>query len=402
MGLFMRTIFHLDLDAFFVSVERILDPSLKGKPVIVGGDPKIGRGVVAACSYEARVYGLHSAMPIRTAYKLCPHGIYIHGSHGEYSHFSKAVKNILLQYAPIVQQASIDEFYMDFTGCRNVYGSLFSFASFLQKEIWERISLPCSIGIGSNKTIAKIGSDCMKPNGITYIFSGMEKEFLAPMPVEAIPGVGKVTLQDFHSKGIYRIGDITKLPQDYFAAAYGKYGIDLYKKACGEGNEYLIVDNYEQKSISHERTFADVTSKQFLKEKLFKLTGKVCQELRDMDWLASNVHIKLRYSDFNTLTRSRMIKPTDDDKTIFEEAWKMLIKALTRRVAVRLIGIGLSKFSKFSEQQELFEWEEIKRRRMLRAVTKIRDKYGYESLMFGMIEGDKKSQTMVNPFRVKS
>ncbi|MCC7093176.1 MAG: hypothetical protein IT277_03190, partial [Ignavibacteriaceae bacterium] len=212
---------------------------------------------------------------------------------------------------------------------------------------------------------------------------GMEKEFLAPMPVEAIPGVGKVTLQDFHSKGIYRIGDITKLPQDYFAAAYGKYGIDLYKKACGEGNEYLIVDNYEQKSISHERTFADVTSKQFLKEKLFKLTGKVCQELRDMDWLASNVHIKLRYSDFNTLTRSRMIKPTDDDKTIFEEAWKMLIKALTRRVAVRLIGIGLSKFSKFSEQQELFEWEEIKRRRMLRAVTKIRDKYGYGMINIG-------------------
>jgi DNA polymerase-4 len=242
----------------------------------------------------------------------------------------------------------------------------------------------------------------MKPNGITYILPGMEKEFLSPMPVEAIPGVGKVTLQDFHSKGIYRIGDITKLPQDYFAAAYGKYGIDLYRKACGEGNEYLIIDNYEQKSISHERTFADVTSKQFLKEKLFKLTGKVCQELRDMDWLASNVHIKLRYSDFNTLTRSRKIKPSDDDKTIFDAAWNMLLKALTRRVAVRLVGVGISKFSKFSEQQELFEWEEIKRRKMLRAVTKIRDKFGYESVMFGMIESDKKSQTMVNPFRVKS
>jgi DNA polymerase-4 len=397
----MRTIFHLDLDAFFVSVERILDPSLKGKPVIVGGDPKYGRGVVAACSYEARVYGLHSAMPIRTAYRLCPQGIYIHGSHGEYSHFSKAVKNILQQYAPIVQQASIDEFYMDFTGCRNVYGSLFAFASFLQKEIWEKLSLPCSIGIGSNKTIAKIGSDCMKPNGITYILPGMEKEFLAPMPVEAIPGVGKVTLQDFHSKGIYRIGDITNLPQDYFATAYGKYGIDLYKKACGEGNEYLIVDNYEQKSISHERTFADVTSKQFLKEKLFKLTGKVCQELRDMNWLASTINIKLRYSDFKTLTRSRTIKPTDDDRAVFDVAWNMLMKAHTRRVAVRLVGIGLSKFSEFSEQQELFEWEEIKRRKMLRAVTRIRDKYGYQAVMFGSVEHDKRSLMMINPFKVK-
>jgi DNA polymerase-4 len=378
----MRTIFHLDLDAFFVSVERILDPSLKGKPVIVGGNPKFGRGVVAACSYEARTYGLHSAMPIRNAYRLCPHGIYIHGSHGEYSLFSKAVKNILLQYAPVVQRASIDEFYMDFTGCRNVYGSLFTFASFLQKEIWYKLSLPCSIGIGSNKTIAKIGSDCLKPNGITYILPGMEKEFLAPMPVESIPGVGKVTLKDLHSKGIYKIGDITELPQDYFATAYGKYGIDLYRKACGQGSEYLTVE-HEQKSISHERTFADVTSKKFLKEKLFKLTGKVCQELRDKNWLTSSVNIKLRYSDFKTLTRSRKIKPTDDDKTIFDAAWNMLIKAYTRRVAVRLIGIGVSKFSNLSEQEELFEWEDIKRRKMLRAITRLRDRYGYEVIRVG-------------------
>ena len=206
----MRTIFHLDLDAFFVSVERILDPSLKGKPVIVGGDPKYGRGVVTACSYEARVFGLHSAMPIRTAYRLCPHGIYLHGSHNEYSYFSKAVKNILKQYAPVIEKASIDEFYMDFTGCRNVYGSLFAFASFLQKEIWEKLSLPCSIGIGSNKTIAKIGSDCMKPQGITYIMPGMEKDFLAPMPVETIPGVGKVDRKSTRLNSSHT--DISRMP----------------------------------------------------------------------------------------------------------------------------------------------------------------------------------------------
>jgi len=377
-----RTIFHLDLDAFFVSVERILNPSLKGKPVVVGGDPKYGRGVVAACSYEARAYGLHSAMPIRTAYRLCPHGIYVHGSHKEYSRFSKAVKNILLQYAPVIQQASIDEFYMDFTGCRNVYGSLFAFASFLQKEIMDKLSLPCSIGIGSNKTVAKIGSDCMKPQGITYILHGMEKEFLAPMPVESIPGVGKVMLKDLHSKGIYKIADITNLPQDYFAAAYGKYGIDLYRKANGFGSEYLTI-KYEQKSISHERTFKDVTSKLYLKEKLFKLTGKVCQELRDNNWQASTVTIKLRYSDFKTLTRSKTIKPTDDDKVVFDTAWDMMMKVHTRRVAVRLIGIKLSKFNEYSEQEELFEWEEIKRKKMLRAITIIRSKYGYDSINYG-------------------
>lgn len=378
----MRTIFHLDLDAFFVSVERILDPSLKGKPVIVGGDPKFGRGVVAACSYEARAFGLHSAMPIRTAYRLCPHGVYIHGSHGEYSYFSKAVKIILKQYAPVIEKASIDEFYMDFTGCQNVYGSLFAFATFLQKEIRKKLSLPCSIGIGSNKTIAKIGSDCMKPQGITYIMPGMEKEFLAPMPVETIPGVGKVTLIDLHSKGIYRICDITNLPQDYFAAAYGKYGIDLYRKANGGGSEYLSI-GHEQKSISHERTFKDVTSKQYLNEKLFKLTGKACQELRDKGWEASTINIKLRYSDFKTLTRSKTIKPTDDDKTVFDVAWNMMMKAYTRRVAVRLIGVGLSRFNKFSEQEELFELEEIKRKKMLRAVNIIRAQYGFDMIQIG-------------------
>jgi len=274
---------------------------------------------------------------------------------------------------------------MDFTGCRNVYGSLFAFASYLQKEIWDKLSLPCSIGIGSNKTIAKIGSDCMKPKGITYIMPGMEKEFLAPMPVETIPGVGKVTLKDLHSKGVYRIYDITKLPQDYFAAAYGKYGIDLYRKANGGGSEYLIplCGKREQKSISHERTFGDVTSKQFLKEKLFKLTGKVCQEIRDKGWEASTINIKLRYSDFRTLTRSKTIKPTDDDRIVFNLAWDMMTKAHTRRVAVRLIGVSLSKFKECSEQEELFEFEEIKRKKMLRAVNIIRSHYGYDIIKIG-------------------
>src|SRR5690606_4442608 len=378
----MRTIFHLDLDAFFVEVERILDPSLKGKPVIVGGDPKVGRGVVAACSYEARKFGLHSGMPIRTAYRLCPNGTYVHGNHDEYSHYSKAVKKILQQYAPIVQQASIDEFYLDMTGCENVYGSLFAFASFLQNEIRQKLSLPCSIGIGSNKTIAKIGSDCMKPCGITYILPGMEKEFLAPMPVEAIPGVGKVMLKELNAKGFYKIGDITKLPMDYFSAAFGKYGIDLYRKASGEGSEYLVLE-HEQKSISHERTCSDVTSKEFLKEKLFDLTGKVCQEIGDLGWEASTVSRKVRHSDLQTLTRMKTIKPTYDDEIIFNTAWSMLKNTYTRRVAVRLIGIKLTKFSPYSEQECLFEDYEIKRKKMLRAITRIRDKYGYNIIGFG-------------------
>ncbi len=377
----MRTIFHLDLDAFFVSVERILDPSLNGKPVIVGGDPH-GRGVVAACSYEARTYGLHSAMPIRTAYKLCPGGIYLHGHYDEYIHFSRAVKNILTYYAPVIQQASIDEFYMDFTGCGKIYGSMFSFASRLQQEIMKKLSLPCSIGIGSNKTVAKIGSDCMKPMGITYIIPGMEKEFLSHMPVETIPGVGKVMLRDLNNKGIYFIGDVTKLSSDYWGTAYGKYGIDLWRKANGEGTEYLTVE-HEQKSISKETTFgSDVTNSDRIYEVLFELTGRVCQNLRDENFMASTVHIKLRYSDFQTLTRSRTIKPSDDDRIIFKTAKDLMVKAHTRRVGVRLIGIGLSKFSNFYEQEILFEDEEVKRKKLFRAIDFLRKKYNYSIIDF--------------------
>ncbi len=396
----MRTIFHLDLDAFFVSVERILDPSLNDKPVIVGGDPKYGRGVVAACSYEARVFGLHSAMPIRTAYKLCPHGIYLHGHGDEYTRFSKAVKYILEQYAPLIEQASIDEFYLDMTGTQKMYGSMFAFAAKLQNEIWNALRLPISIGIGSNKTAAKIGSDCMKPKGITYIIPGMEKEFLAPMPVETIPGVGKVMQKNLNERGIYLIGDITKLPSDYFATAFGKYGVDLWRKAHGEGTEYLTIHR-TRKSISRENTFSnDVTSEDELKDSLFYLTGKVCQSLRKRGWETSTIEIKLRYTDFQTLTRSKTIKPTDDDKIIFETAWELMKKARTRRVGVRLIGIGTTNFSLLNEQEFLFEDYEIKRKKMLRAVTKIRDKFGYESLLFGNTGEDKKMKGMENYFQV--
>lgn len=387
----MRTIFHLDLDAFFVSVERILDPKLNGKPVIVGGDPKFGRGVVAACSYEARKFGLHSAMPIRTAYKLCPQGVYIHGHGDEYSRFSIAVKNILEQYAPLIEQASIDEFYLDMTGTQRMYGSMFAFASQIQKEIRDQLQLPCSIGIGSNKTVAKIGSDCMKPTGITYIIPGMEKEFLSPMPVETIPGVGKVMKQQLNARGIYCIGDITMLPSDYLSAAFGKYGIDLWRKSHGEGSEYLTIQR-ARKSISRENTFGnDITSEEELKNNLLYLTGKVCQSLRNKGWEASTVEIKLRYTDFQTLTRSKTIKPTDDDKIIFETAWILMKKARTRRVGIRLIGVGVTNFSPLYEQEYLFEDYEVKRKKMLKAVTRVRDKFGFESLLIGSarLERDK-------------
>ncbi len=381
----MRTILHLDLDTFFVSVERILNPSLNGKPVIVGAKPEDGRGVVAACSYEARKYGVHSAMPIKQAYRLCPNGIYLHGTHKEYSRYSKAVKHILEKYAPQIEQASVDEFYMDFTGTKHIYGSMYVFAAKLQKEILDKLLLPCSIGIGSNKTIAKICSDYAKPKGITYVLPDMEKEFLAPLPVETIPGVGKVMLKNLHEKGIYKIQDITKLSENYFLAAFGKYGSMLWKKANGQGNEYLNPP-HKRKSISKERTYGkDENDRKKIEATLFKLTGQVCQLLRNKNWQAATISIKLRYSDFVTLTRAKTIKPTDDDKIIFETAIKLLQKADTRRVSVRLIGIHLTKFNEFCKQEEIFENEETIRKKMFRAITKIRDKFGYSAVQFGEI-----------------
>jgi DNA polymerase-4 len=378
----MKTIFHLDLDAFFVSVERVLDPSLEGKPVIVGGDPN-SRGVVAACSYEARKYGLHSAMPIKTAFKLCPHGIYLHGSHKEYTRFSKNVKKILENYSPMIEQTSIDEFFMDFTGCEYIYGSLFMFASKLQREIWDKLSLPCSIGIGSNKNVAKIGSDCMKPKGITYIIPGYEKEFLAPMPISVIPGVGKVTERTLNSKGFYIISDIQNTPEDYFSLLFGKYGTSLWNRANGEGSVLLTLA-HKRKSISKETTFEiDVVDKNELEMVLFNLVSKVAQSIRNKNWQTSTVGIKLRYSDFGTIIRDKTITATDDDKIIYENVVKLFRNNYNRRVGIRLIGVHTTNFSEAAEQEFLFDDSRISRKKMLKAVQKIRDKYGFDAIIVG-------------------
>ncbi len=381
----MKIIFHLDMDAFFVSVERILDPSLEGKPVVVGGDPH-GRGVVAACSYEARQFGLHSAMPIRTAFRLCPQGVYLHGHGKEYGRFSRAVKRLLERYFPIVQQASIDEFYLDFTGCEKIYGEPVQFAQRLQNEIWDKLHLPSSIGIASNKTIAKIASDYKKPRGITFVPNGKEKDFLAPLPIERIPGIGKATFPMLRSRGFKVVGDIANASPDYLSALLGKFGTDLWEKANGKGND-ILVTGHERKSISKETTFdKDLVSKPKIEAILFELVSEACQLLRNENWQTSTVSIKLRYTDFVTLTRARTIEPTDDDKVVYEIAKDLFEKSFNRRVGIRLIGIHLSKLNHFTEQCILFEDNETIRKRMLRAVMKIRDKYGFEAIRIGKTE----------------
>lgn len=376
--------FHLDLDAFFISVERILDPSLNGKPVIVGGNPK-GRGVVAACSYEAREYGLHSAMPIRKAYQLCPQGIYIRGHYEEYVRFSKAVRKILEKYFPQVEQASIDEFYLDFTGCERIHGHPYFFASRIQTEIKHELGLPCSIGIASNKFVAKVASDYAKPEGITFVIPGQEAEFLSPLPVEAMPGVGNVMKEELNSRGFYTIGQIAQTPKTYFAFLFGKYGEVLHDHACGKGSEIIDI-KYEQKSISRETTYhTDTTDIEFIEKTLFELVGDAGNALRSENFVARTIGIKLRYSDFITITRSKTLKePTDNDKVIYATAKELFHKSYTRRVSIRLVGIHLSGFVPAVEQFNLFPTREEKERRVLRTIDKLKSKFGEEIIRYGV------------------
>jgi len=379
----MPTIFHLDLDAYYVSVERILDPSLEGKAVIVGGDPH-GRGVVAACSYEARAFGLHSGMPIRDAFRLCPKGIYLHGNGKEYTRYSKAVKNILERYAPFLEQASIDEFYMDFSGCEKIYGHPYPFAARIQKEILDELSLPCSIGIASNKYVAKISSDYAKPKGITYVIAGQEKEFLAPLPIEAMPGIGRVTKNLLNARGFRIVKDITSMPSNYFSLTMGKYGSAIYEHALGKGAEFITVGS-ERKSIGREETFQkDIADHKEIEKVLFMLIEDVSNSLRKKGWMAKTINLKLRYSDFITLTRSKTVKePVNSDKIIFNTAVELFRNAYKRKVSIRLIGVQLANFCTSFEQENLFDEKERKEKRMLQALDALRKKYGFGVIHYG-------------------
>lgn len=322
-------------------------------------------------------------MPSGKAYKLCPQAIFVRGSHGEYSRYSNMVKDILVKYPPVLQQASVDEFYMDFTGCEKIYGNPMLLAERLLDEIYEKIGLPGSIGIGGNKTIAKICSDFNKPRGITFVPNGTEKEFLAPLPAEVMPGVGKVFIRELHSRGIYTLGDIARMPAEYFASVFGKGGLDIWEKANGKGTEFLA-ESWERKSISSEQTFrSDISSPAEIEAIMFRLVAKICQQIRDEESMATNIHIKLRYADFSTITRAKQVLPTMDDKFVYETAVDLFRKAYTRRVGVRLIGVGMSGFVEYHQQQSLFETTEEKREKMMEAINKIRSKFGFESINMG-------------------
>jgi DNA polymerase IV len=371
-----RSIIHLDLDCFFVSVERISRPELRGKPVAVGGSPS-GRGVIASCSYEARAFGVRSAMPTARALRLCPGLIVVSGRHGHYSDISHSIAQRLHELAPIVEQASIDEFFLDVTGCELLYGNdLMAFLERLQKVLLGEFSLPCTVSLASTKTLAKIATDSVKPAGRRVVPFGAEREFLAPLSVSAIPGVGPKTKEHLARHGIATVADVQQFSQERLVKLLGAHGLWLWKVAQGGGSEELTLE-HTRKSIGREETFAaDVSSEKQLQLSLLPLVEDVCSSLRRHCLKARKVSLKLRYSDFTTLTRDRTIAPTSDDAVLLRWTKDLLHRTLEQGRPVRLLGVRTSDFYDDTQTEMLFSTPAEKRESILKAVDELRRKYG--------------------------
>ncbi|HEY4364805.1 MAG TPA: DNA polymerase IV [Bryobacteraceae bacterium] len=376
-----RTFFHLDMDAFFVSVEELFDPSLKGKPVVVGGQAH-ERGVVSAASYAARKFGVHSAMPLRTAHKLCPQAIFVDGHRDRYLEYSHRVYEVLQQFSPKVSMASIDEAYLDLAGTERLHGPPLAAAHKLHAAVKRATDLNCSIGAAASRMVAKVASDQAKPNGVLWIIPGQEAQFLAPLDVRKIPGVGKVTEKNLHACGIRKVGDLANLDDAFLSQRFGQWGLALAGKSRGEDAggwfDTEIGESDGPKSVSHEHTFnVDTAEAAQLDAMLVRLSEMVSRRLRDHALWARTIQIKLRYSDFSTFTRSRTLDhATQIDTDVANAARELFHKAWTRK-PIRLLGVYAQQLEESEGQANLLEEEKTQAwRKTLQAVDKIRGKYG--------------------------
>jgi DNA polymerase-4 len=387
----VKLFFHLDMDAFFVSVEELFDPSLKGKAVVVGGKSN-ERGVVSAASYTARKFGVHSAMPLRTAYKLCPHAIFVDGHRDRYLDYSRRVYAILQSFSPRVEMASIDEAYLDMAGTEKLHGPPLSAAHALHTAVAEATKLNCSIGVARSRMVAKVASDQAKPNGILWIIPGEEARFLAPLDVRKIPGVGKVTERNLHACGIRKVGDLAALDAAFLEERFGQWGLALGGKARGEDAggwfDEEIGEGGEPKSISHEHTFSiDTAEASALDAILVRLSEMVARRLRDHQLYARTIQIKLRYNDFSTFTRSRTLDHATQIDTELARAARDLFHGAWKGSAIRLLGVYAQSLVAVEGQTNLIDDRETEKwRKTLAAVDKVREKFGDDtvSLAAGM------------------
>ena len=379
MPLQQRYIAHFDLDSFFVSVEVLNNPSLTGKPVIVGGSRE--RGVVTAASYEVRKYGVHSAMPMGKAMQLCPQAIVIKGTYGEYSRYSKMVTDIIAARAPLYQKASVDEFYIDLTGM-DVFFDVFQWTINLRQEIIDTTRLPISFGLAANKLVAKIATDEAKPNGYLFVQPGFEKDFLSALTVNKIPGVGKQTHFQLQALGITYIRDILLFSPEKLEEELGKWGADLWLKAQGiyEGE---VNNERDAKSVSTENTFHEFTDNQdFLLSEIVRMSEKVAYELRQDEKLAGCVTVKIRYSNFETVSRQTSLNITFQDDEIIPVAKQLFHLLYDAKRQVRLLGVRLSNLSSHAMQGNLFD-DAVKKTNLYKAIDAVKNKWGNPSLQKG-------------------
>ncbi|HZQ20380.1 MAG TPA: DNA polymerase IV [Terriglobales bacterium] len=404
MSALPRIVFHVDMDAFFVSVEELFEPSLKGKPVVVGGQ-RHERGVVSAASYEARKFGVHSAMPLRTAAKLCPQAIFVDGHPDRYRECSEKACEVLAGFSPQVEMVSIDEAYLDMTGTERLHGPPLLAAHKLHQKMKADTQLNCSIGIGISRLVAKVCSGKAKPNGVLYVLPGSEAKFLAPLDVREIPGVGKVTEQKLHAVGIRKVNDLTRFGDAKLEDQFGKWGLALAGKARGEDAgawfEAEIGADEGAKSISHEHTYnrdtADVTQ---LEATLMRLSEMVARRLRENRLRARTIQLKLRYKDFTTITRAHSLEvPTQLDNEIFREIHRLFHANWSKGTEVRLLGVQASHFGTNNSQMNFLQdparekWEQA-----LSAADRVRDKFGETSITLGTgMKGGFRERTHENP-----
>ncbi len=371
-----RNILHFDLDTFFVSVERKYNPKLAGKPVIIGGQE---RGVVASCSYEARAFGVRSAMPIRQAKYLCPHGIYLSGNYDSYAEESRVITQVIQANVPLYEKASIDEFYIDLTGMDRFFGS-YQYSKELKSKITRETALPISLALASNKLLSKVATNEVKPNGQIMINFGDERSYLAPLKVEKLPGVGEQTTKVLHKLGVNTIKILSEIPQEMLTAKFGKVGMTLYERSRGIDNS-LIIPYHEQKSISTQESFLnDTTNSEFMLSQLTGMTEKIAYELRKQEKLTGCISVRIRYADMNSESKQASVPYTNQDKELLQTVYRLFKTLYTRRQRVGQVAVKFSDLVQGTLQIDLFAHtkEDIA---LYQAIDSIKKQFGATMVM---------------------
>ncbi len=374
--MYNRAILHMDLDTFFVSVERLQNSAFNGKPVIIGG--MSDRGVVASCSYEARKFGVHSAMPMKMARRLCPQAIFLRGDMDSYTKYSNLVTEVIKESSPVYEKASIDEFYLDLTGMDKYFGC-YKWSNELRQKVIKETGLPISLGLSVNKLVSKIGTGEAKPNGTLEIPQGKEKPFLAPLSVKKIPGIGKVTYKKLSFLGVRKIETLRKIPPQLLEREFGKNGRKLWEKANAI-DITPVIQYSERKSISKERTFnEDTLDINMIKSLLVDMTEKLAYELRSKNKLTSVITVKIRYADFNTYTKQRKIPYTANDRILLKHVKELFDSLYQRRQLIRLVGVKFSGLTYGYFQLDLFE-DNIRDINLMQSLDKIRKRFGINAV----------------------